>query len=171
MENTEKGAFFVLLKAFDRLDNVLQSIGMTLPKSVVVLTDDLWSYLASETQDININPALEAIDATVVDEQGANSEEILKNLYLYAFSDFLMFFSEGKASLEAAESSIIDAYDYMAAQQFLLNEKEGKAVMLSNDDEKKIKSDPRYVEELTALKADRGFAENIVQWDNVVAFR
>ncbi|WP_174871818.1 hypothetical protein [Pectobacterium polaris] len=171
MENTEKGAFFVLLKAFDRLDNVLQSIGMTLPKSVVVLTDDLWSYLASETQDININPALEAIDATVVDEQGANSEEILKNLYLYAFSDFLMFFSEGKASLEAAESSIIDAYDYMAAQQFLLNEKEGKAVMLSNDDEKKIKSDPRYVEELTALKADRDFAENIVQWDNVVAFR
>ncbi|RJL23716.1 hypothetical protein [Pectobacterium polaris] len=171
MENTEKGAFFVLLKAFDRLDNVLQSIGMTLPKSVVVLTDDLWSYLASETQDININPALEAIDATVVDEQGANSEEILKNLYLYAFSDFLMFFSEGKASLEAAESSIIDAYDYMAAQQFLLNEKEGKAVMLSNDDEKKIKSDPRYVEELTALKTDRDFAENIVQWDNVVAFR
>ncbi|MCU1794468.1 hypothetical protein [Pectobacterium polaris] len=171
MENAEKGAFFVLLKAFDRLADVIQSIGMTLPKVVVVLTDDLWSYLASETQDINITPALEAIDATVVDEQGANSEEILKNLYLYAFSDFLMFFSEGKASLEAAESSIIDAYDYMAAQQFLLNEKEGKAVMLSNDDEKKIKNDPRYVNELTALRTDRFFAENIVLWDNVVAFR
>ncbi|MCA6939965.1 hypothetical protein LF927_02010 [Pectobacterium polaris] len=171
MENAEKSAFFVLLKAFDRLADVLQSMDMTLPKAVVVLTDDLWSYLASETQDININPALEAIDATVVDEQGANSEEILKNLYLYAFSDFLMFFSEGKASLEAAESSIIDAYDYMAAQQFLLNEKEGKAVMLSNDDEKKIKNDPRYVNELTALRTDRFFAENIVLWDNVVAFR
>ncbi|GKW03233.1 hypothetical protein EO763_02510 [Pectobacterium odoriferum] len=52
----------------------------------------------------------------MVDEQDANSEEILKNLYLYAFSDFLMVFSEGKASLEAAESSIIDVYDYMAAQ-------------------------------------------------------
>ncbi|MCL6351509.1 hypothetical protein [Pectobacterium polaris] len=111
MENAEKSAFFVLLKAFDRLADVLQSMDMTLPKAVVLLTDDLWNYLASETQDININPALEAIDATVVDEQGANSEEILKNLYLYAFSDFLMFFSEGKASLEAAESSIIDAYD------------------------------------------------------------
>ncbi|MCL6327601.1 hypothetical protein [Pectobacterium polaris] len=171
MENAEKGAFFVLLKAFDRLDNILKSIGMTLPKSVVVLTDDLWIYLASETQDINITPALEAIDAAVVDEQGANSEEILKNLYLYAFSDFLMFFSEGKASLEAAESSIIDAYDYMAAQQFLRNEKEGKTVMLSDYDERKIKSDPRYVEELTALKTDRIFAENIVLWDNVVAFR
>ncbi|MGI8488534.1 hypothetical protein QWJ20_08325 [Pectobacterium sp. S5] len=171
MENVEKGAFFVLLKAFDRLADVLQSMDMNLPKAVVLLTDDLWNYLASETQDININPALEAIDATVVDEQAANSEEILKNLYLYAFSDFLMFFSEGKASLEAAESSIIDAYDYMAAQQFLRNEKEGKAVMLSNDDEKKIKSDPRYVEELTALKTDRTFAENIVLWDNVVAFR
>ncbi|WP_306797364.1 hypothetical protein [Pectobacterium polaris] len=43
--------------------------------------------------------------------------------------------------------------------------------MLSDDDERKIKSDPRYVEELTALKTDRDFAENIVLWDNVVAFR
>ncbi|ASY75776.1 hypothetical protein [Pectobacterium polaris] len=171
MGNAEKGAFFVRLKAFDRLADVLQSMDMTLPKEVVVLTDDLWGYLASETQDINITPALEAIDATVVDEQGANSEEILKNLYLYAFSDFLMFFSEGKASLEAAESSIIDAYDYIAAQQFLLNEKEGKAVMLSDDDEEKIKNDPLYVNELTALRTDRIFAENIVLWDNVVAFR
>ncbi|MFJ5454254.1 hypothetical protein ACIPT4_14570 [Pectobacterium jejuense] len=171
MENAEKSAFFVLLKAFDRLADVLQSMDMTLPKAVVLLTDDLWNYLASEAQYININPALEAIDATVVDEQGANSEEVLKNLYLYAFSDFLMFFSEGKASLEAAESSIIDAYDYIAAQQFLLNEKEGKAVMLSDDDEEKIKSDPRYVGELTALKTDKAFAENIVLWDNVVAFR
>ncbi|XYQ55360.1 hypothetical protein ACS91J_02770 [Pectobacterium carotovorum] len=107
----------------------------------------------------------------MVDEQDANSEEILKNLYLYAFSDFLMVFSEGKASLEAAESSIIDAYDYMAAQQCLLNEKEGKAVILSDDDEEKIKSDPRYVGELAALRTDRAFAENIVLWDNAVAFR
>ncbi|QSD37136.1 hypothetical protein H5A40_08550 [Pectobacterium brasiliense] len=171
MENAEKCAFFVLLKAFDRLADVLQSMDITLPKAVVLLTDDLWDYLASEVQYININPALEAIDATVVDEQGANSEKILKNLYLYAFSDFLMFFSEGKASLEAAESSMIDAYDYIAAQQFLLNEKEGKAVILSDDDEKKIKSDPLYVGELTALKTDRIFAENIVLWNNVVAFR
>ncbi|MER0046935.1 hypothetical protein ABRP56_11155 [Pectobacterium odoriferum] len=107
----------------------------------------------------------------MVDEQDANSEEILKNLYLYAFSDFLMFFSEGKASLEAAGSSIIDVYDYMAAQQFLLNEKEGKAVILSDDDEEKIKNDPLYVNELTALRTDRAFAENIVLWDNAMAFR
>ncbi|MBN3194276.1 hypothetical protein [Pectobacterium versatile] len=171
MGTSEKIAFFMLLKAFDRLGNVLQSMDITLPKAVVLLTDDLWGYLASETQHININPALKAIEASVVDEQDANSEEILKNLYLYAFSDFLMFFSEGKESLEAAESSIIDVYDYIAAQQFLLNEKEGKAVILSDDDEEKIKNDPRYVGELAALKTDRAFAENIVQWDDAVAFR
>ncbi|WP_224557850.1 hypothetical protein [Pectobacterium versatile] len=171
MGTSEKIAFFMLLKAFDRLGNVLQSMDITLPKAVVLLTDDLWGYLASEAQYININPALEAIDAAVEDEQGANSEEILKNLYLYAFSDFLMFFSEGKANLEAAEPSIIDVYDYMAAQQFLLNEKEGKAVILSDDDEEKIKNDPLYVNELTALRTDRAFAENIVLWDNAVAFR
>ncbi|MDX6916045.1 hypothetical protein R9X49_13100 [Pectobacterium carotovorum] len=171
MENVERSSFFVLLKAFDRLGNVLQSVGITLPKEVVLLTDNLWAYLASETQYININPALEAIDVAVVDEQEANSDEIFSNLYLYAFSDFLMFFSEGKTSLEAAESSIIDAYDYMAAQHFLRNEKEGKAVMLSDDDEEKIKNDPLYVNELTALRTDRAFAENIVLWDNAVAFR
>ncbi|MDY4375237.1 hypothetical protein [Pectobacterium carotovorum] len=171
MGTSEKIAFFMLLKAFDRLGNVLQSMDITLPKAVVLLTDDLWVYLSSGTQHININQALEAIEASVVDEQDANSEEILKNLYLYAFSDFLMFFSEGKASLEAAESSIIDFYDYIAAQQFLLNEKEGKAVILSDDDEEKIKNDPLYVNELTALRTDRAFAENIVLWDNAVAFR
>ncbi|RYC47004.1 hypothetical protein [Pectobacterium zantedeschiae] len=165
MGNQEKIAFFVLLKAFDRFGNLLQSM------SIILLTDDLWDYLASEAKNINTNPALEAIDTAVVDEQDASSDDILKNLYLYAFSDLLMFFSEGPASFVAAESSIIDAYDYMAAQRFLLNEKERKATILSDSDEDKIKSDPLYAGELTAQQADRAFAENMAQWNSVVAFR
>ncbi|WP_113626384.1 hypothetical protein [Pectobacterium peruviense] len=171
MGNPEKIAFFVLLKAFVRFGNLLQSMSIILPKEVVLLTDDLWDYLASEAKNINTNPALEAIDTAVVDEQDASSDEILKNLYLYAFSDFLMFFSEGTASLTAAESSIIDAYNYMAAQRFLLNEKEGEATTLSDSDEEKIKSDLLYAGELTAQQADRAFAENLAQWNSVVAFR
>lgn len=171
MGNPEKIAFFVLLKAFDRFGNLLQSMNIILPREIVLLTDDLWDCLASKAKNINPHPALEAIDAAVVDEQDASSDEILKNLYLYAFSDFLVFLSEGTASLAAAESSIIDAYDYMAAQRFLLNKKEGKATILSDGDEEKIKNDPLYVNELTALRTDRAFAENIVLWDDAVAFR
>ncbi|MCE9733520.1 hypothetical protein [Pectobacterium sp. IFB5596] len=171
MGNPEKIAFFVLLKAFDRFSDVLHPMSIKLPQEVTSLTDDLWNYLASETQYLNVVRALEAIDAAMVDEQDANNEEILKNLYLYAFSDFLMFFSEGKASLEAAESSLIDAHDYLAAQRFLLNEKEGKAAILSDDDERTIKSDPLYAGELSALQADRTFAENMIQWSTVATFR
>ncbi|MFJ4145902.1 hypothetical protein [Pseudomonas sp. NPDC089734] len=171
MNNSERIAFFVLLRSFDRFGGLLRVMKVDLSAEITFLLDDLWVCLASGSKKINFKSAIKAIDAAVVDEQDASTEEIYRNLYMYALSDFLMFFSEGEESLSAAESSVVEAYDYIAAQNFLLNEKGGKAVALSEGDEEKIKNDPLYVRELDALRVDREFAGNIDQWERVLEFR
>ncbi|GFM93326.1 MULTISPECIES: hypothetical protein [Pseudomonas] len=171
MNNSEKVSFFVLLRSFDRFGGLLKEMKVDIPKDIILFLDKLWACLASDSNKINIKPTVKIIDSAVVDEQDASTEEVFKNLYMYALSDLLMFFSEGEESLSAAESSIVDAYDYIAAQNFLLNEKGGKAMALSEDDERKIKNDPIYMKELDALRVDREFAEKIGEWERVLEFR
>lgn len=172
MNDSEKVALFVLLKAFDRLGLWLEGQGITLPQQAHRFIDQAWSCLAAGAATLNTQALDSAIDAAVVDEQGAGTAEILKNLYLYALADFAMFFSEATpASLSAAESAIVDAYDYVAGQQYVLEHKQGKALVLSAEDEQAIAGMPVYRDAVALLHADRTFAQGLGDWTGVLECR
>lgn len=172
MNDSEQVALFVLLKAFDRLGLWLEGQGIALPQQAHRFIDLAWGCLAAGAATLNTQALDAAIDAAVVDEQGAGTAEILKNLYLYALADFTMFFSEATpASLSAAESAIVDAYDYGAGQQYVLERKQGKAVVLSVEDEQAIAGMPLYRDAVASLHADRTFAQGLGDWARVLEYR
>lgn len=59
----------------------------------------------------------------------------------------------------------------MAGQQYLLEKKQGKAVVLSDEEEKEIMENAPCSNELDSLRTDRAFAEAISDWTRALEFR
>ncbi|WP_347900829.1 hypothetical protein [Pseudomonas purpurea] len=172
MNKLEKVSLFVLLRAFDRFGNMLNTMNIGAPKEATSFISKLWDFLATDNSKLSTRAINRAISSAVVDEQDANDDEVVRNLYFYALSDLLVFFTEGTSdSLGAAESSIIDAYNYIAGQKYLLEKKGGKAVILSDEEEEEIMKDPICSDEIYSLRSDRAFAEGIVDWGRALEFR
>lgn len=118
MEPTNKGRLFVLLRALDRLAGVLQKNHVPPVPDVIKFVDELWSSLAKNTIKIKLGPVKKALTQSIVDEQDANYEEVVRNMYLYAIGDLIEFVKEGQLdSLDAADESVVDLYDYVAGQK------------------------------------------------------
>lgn len=172
MNKLEKVSLFVLLRAFDRFGNMLGTMNVSVPQEATSFINKLWGSLAADNSKLSTRAVSRAINSAVVDEQDANDDEVIRNFYFYALSDLLMFFTEGTSeSLSGTESSIIDAYDYIAGQKYLLEKKGGKAVILSDEEEAEIKKDPIFSDEIHSLRSDRTLAEGIVDWSRVLEFR
>jgi hypothetical protein len=172
MSISERVSLFVLLNAFYRFGCILKEMGVDMPKEVALFMDELWACLVSGSSKLNTASIDSVIDSTVVEEQNADYIEVLRNFYFYALSDLIVFFAEGAPDgLSAAESSIIDAYDYMAGQRYIVEKKAGKAVVLTDEEEAEILTDPMFVGETNSLQSDRAFAEKIVDWQHALKFR
>lgn len=169
MSDFEKISLFVVLRALDRLSGLM---GVMVPKEIEDFISNAWSCFASGESGLNTRKVKSAVDLAVIDEQDATPEEVLRNLFLYALSDLVVFFDEGaKESLAAAEASVVDAYDYVAAQQYVFDTHGGKAVILSGDEEREIKESALYSGELSALTRDRRFAETFSESERLGEFR
>jgi len=172
METTNKAHLFVVLRALDRLAELLQNSYMPPAPDVVKFIDDLWSSLADNAIKVKLGPVNKALTRSIVDEQDASYEELLRNMYLYAIADLVEFVKEGQpASLDAVENCIVDLYDYIACQKYLSEIKGGAAVILTPDDEAKISADPDYREGLARISADKNIAQTISDWDAVLSHR
>ncbi|MCP1107734.1 hypothetical protein M6G53_20395 [Serratia nevei] len=168
MMEKEKRECFLLVWAFDRMIVFLKKKGVAFPdqKKVEKFLDLAWEALRDDSVSKVSTRSMERLfDARIVDEQDAGYEEIVVNMFLYALSNFCMYFEEGSASsLGVARNSILDFYDYIASQRYILNKKGGRAVVLTDADEEAIKNDPDFLGETVFQEADGIFAEKVVDW-------
>jgi len=172
METTNKGRLFVLLRALDRLAGVLQKNHVPPVADVIKFVDELWSSLAKNTIKIKLSPVKKALTQSIVDEQDASYEEVVRNMYLYAIGDLIEFVKEGRLdSLDAADESVVDLYDYVAGQKYVRENMESAAIILTKDDEERIRVDPDYQEGLARISEDRKVAQNISEWSEVLSRR
>ncbi|WP_124919923.1 hypothetical protein [Burkholderia cepacia] len=172
MDKLVKESAFVVLKAFDRLGRKLGALGVSLPQDFSLFLDRVWEGLAQDVIAVKTKGIEKVINSLVVDEQDAGHDEILRNMYLYAFSSFLIYVENGSLeSLSATEEGVVDFYDYVAGQRYLVDEKKGAAVILSAEDERKILMDSEYRAEREALESDRMFSKNINNWSEVNNYR
>ncbi|NVD99621.1 hypothetical protein [Massilia sp. BJB1822] len=173
MTAQDRTLYFVLLRAFDRMSAALTRNNLSPPKQVPKFLDIAWKVLGEDPPStVSTSLMEEVFDAHIVDEQDAGSEEILLNMYLYALSDFCMYFESGESnSLEAAQSAILDFYDFLASQRYLADSKGGQAVVLTEADEAAIKNDPEFSAEIRSQEADWTEARSIGDWALVAQLR
>lgn len=172
METTNKGRLFVLLRALDRLAGVLQKIHAPPVPDVLKFVDELWSSLAKNAIKIKLGPVKKALTQSIVDEQDASYEEVVRNMYLYAIGHLVEFVKEGRLdSLDAADESVVDLYDYVAGQKYVRENMGGAAVILTKGDEERIRADPDYQEGLARISEDRNITQNISEWSEVLPRR
>lgn len=168
MQAQERIQLYVVLKSLDRLASLQLPQPLTVPGFCRDFLDQAWICLGGgSAPDCE---GLEAeLDAVVVDEQDASGAQVLGNLYLYAFSDLLLYFEEGQeASLECARASIIDLHDYLAAQAFLEQAGIDHGIALSPAQERQIAADPVYARERQLQESDRAHAGQYSDWAGVV---
>lgn len=88
MSDLEKISLFVVLRALDRLSGLM---GVMVPKEIEAFISSAWSCFATGETGLNTRKVKQAVDLAVIDEQGATPEEVLRNLFLYAISDLVVF--------------------------------------------------------------------------------
>lgn len=170
MNNGERVGLYVVLKSFDRLAVLLEGKGIVVPAVFTGLLDQAWRWLA-EGEKVTLEGVEKAMRKTVVDEQGATTENILLNMYLYALSDLVEYFKEGDpASLGCVEEAIIDFYDFYVAHVNLAS-LGGQAIVLDSAQENTLRQDPVFAGELSMLSADRTKAENQLDWTRIESRR
>ncbi|MCU7650494.1 hypothetical protein [Pseudomonas piscis] len=168
MQAQERIQLYVVLKSLDRLASLQLPQPLAVPGLCRDFLDQAWACLGG-------GPApdcegLEAeLDAVVVDEQDASGAQVLGNLYLYAFSELLLYFEEGQeASLECARESIIDLHDYLAAQAFFEQAGIDHGIALSPAQERQIAADPVYARERQLQEFDQVHAGQYSDWADVL---
>ncbi len=159
---------YVTLKSLDRLAGLQGPRALPVPGFCRDFIDQAWACLAGgpapDCEGLEV-----AVDAVVVDEQDATSAQIMGNLYLYAFSDLLLYFEEGQeASLECAQASIMDLHDYLAAQAFFEHAGIEHGIALNPAQERQIAADPVYARERQLQASDRAHAGQCSDWAAVV---
>ncbi len=172
MSRTEQIYLFAILKALDRASAKIKAMGSRGSNKVATFIDQVWGFLSENSGDVNTFEINKALDSLVRDEQGLGPTQMIKNMYYCAISDLVVFIEGGgMQSLEAAEGSIIELYEHMATQRFLLEKMDGKAVVLSPENESEIDNDSEYIRERDLLASDKLFAENINNWKLAKDFR
>ncbi|UMR32373.1 hypothetical protein MJ904_09485 [Massilia sp. MB5] len=173
MTEQDRTLYFVLLRAFDRMTAVLLRHKLAPPEPVPKFLDIAWKVLGDDPPSkVSTSLMADVCDAHIVDEQDAGSEEILLNMYLYALSDFCMYFASGEASsLDAAQSSVLDFYDFIASQRYLADSKGGRAVAFTDADEEAIRKDPEFSGEIRSQEADWRAAQGIDAWGLIAQLR
>lgn len=171
MSNEERVGLYVVLKSFDRLAVLLESKGIVVSTVFTGLLDQAWRWLAGGKK-VTLKGVEKIMRSTVVDEQGATTENILLNMYLYALSDLVEYFKEGDSeSLGCVEEAIIDFYDFYVAQAHLARLGGTQAIVLDSAQENTLKQDPVFAGELSMLSADRAMVENQLDWSNIESKR
>jgi hypothetical protein len=172
METIYKERLFVLLRALDRLADGLQKLHAPPVPDVVKFVDELWFSLAKNAIKTKLGPVKKALTHSIVDEQDASYELVVRNMYLYAIGDLVEFVKEGRLdSLDAADERVVDLYDYVAGQKYVREKMKGTAVILTKGDEERIRADPDYQEGLARISEDRNIAQNISEWSEVQSRR
>jgi len=172
MDTQEKVSLFVLLRAFDRLARLLEANSVAVPEAALGFIEEAWACLVAAKSPVDTTAVDKAIECSVVDEQDAGDQAMYLNLYLYALADLVVFFQQATAdSLSAAHSSIIDAYDYVAGQKYLLENTPGQALVLSDQQEQAIIESAIFSNELSCLRSDRALAEGLSDWARALEFR
>lgn len=171
MDTQEKVSLFVLLRAFDRLARLLEANSVVVPEAALGFIEEAWACLVADKSP-DTTAVDKAIECSVVDEQDAGDQAMYLNLYLYALADLVVFFQQATAdSLSAAQSSIIDAYDYVAGQKYLLENTPGQALVLSDQQEQAIIESAIFSNELSCLRSDRALAGGLSDWARALEFR
>lgn len=170
MSSGERVALYVALKSLDRLTVFLEGKGIVVAAVFTAVLDQAWRWLA-EGEKVTLEGVEKAIRKTVVDEQGATTENILLNMYLYALSDLIEYFKEvDSASLGCVEEAVIDFYDFYVAHVNLAG-LGGQAIVLDSAQENTLKQDPVFAGELSMLSVDRTMAENQLDWTRIESRR
>ncbi|AZC24889.1 hypothetical protein [Pseudomonas sessilinigenes] len=171
MQALERIELYVALKSLDRLAGLQGPRALAVPGFCRDFIDQAWTCLAGGPAP-DCEGLEAAVDAVVVDEQDATSAQVISNLYLYAFSDLLLYFEQGEGqSLECVQASIIDLHDYLAAQAFLERAGISDGVVLSPSQEQQIAADPVYARERQLLETDRLHAQQLGNWQVVITMR
>ena len=98
MNDSEKSALFLVLRALERIEaisEVSQMKAAVLPELSGFL-ERAWQSLIHPERLKTVAKALyRKISSTALDEQDAGNEGMMFNYYLYAVADLAMFYAEG----------------------------------------------------------------------------
>lgn len=171
VSDSAKPQAYVALRALDRALAFLRKESVDVPKELESFLDRAWGWLGSDPIKLNARGINREINKATVDEQDAGHVEQLRNHFLYALADLLLYFTGGSAESLKAVLDSVEELHYYAADHRLMSSGLNDSTVYTDAVQNAIESDVQLVGERASIAKDDQTARGISDWRVAVTDR